>query len=38
MQTFTSQGKGSHSITIDSYLSGEKEEHEKTINTEHCEK
>ena len=38
MQMISTQGQGSHSITVDSYLSGEKEEHEQTINAEHCEK
>ena len=38
MQAILAQGQGSHSITLDSYLSGEKEEHQKTINAEHCEK
>ena len=31
MRTFSSQGKGSHSITVNSYLSGEKEECEQSI-------
>ena len=38
MQTISTQEQGSHSITVDSYLSSEKEEHEQTINVEHCEK
>ena len=38
MQMFSSQGQGIHSITLDSYFSGEKEDSEQTINVEHCEK